>query len=79
MTGRALRRFWTEWQKLAADIGDFQARLVLTVFYWTVMLPFGLLVRLVLRPMQTRPVPGAIRWLPRATPVPGLPGVQRQY
>jgi hypothetical protein len=54
MTGRALRRFWTEWQKLAADIGDFQARLVLTVFYWTVMLPFGLLVRLVLRPMRTR-------------------------
>ncbi len=40
------RRAWDRWLKIAGVIGDFQARLVLSVFYFLIVLPFGLAVRL---------------------------------
>lgn len=37
-----LKRFWAAWKKLALVIANFVARVVLTVFYFTIMLPFAL-------------------------------------
>ena len=37
---------WQAWKRLAHKIGNFQARVLLTIIYATVVLPFGLLVRL---------------------------------
>ncbi|MFQ5420664.1 MAG: hypothetical protein ACE5FD_19585 [Anaerolineae bacterium] len=41
-----LKRFWEAWKKFGHLMGDIIGRLVLTIFYFTIFLPFGLLVRL---------------------------------
>lgn len=40
-----LKRLWTAWKKIAHAIGNFQARILLTVIYAVLILPFGLIVR----------------------------------
>lgn len=49
-----LKRFWSAWKKLGQFIGDWLARIVLTVFYFTIFLPFGLGVRLFSDPLKIR-------------------------
>ena len=46
-----LKRLWDGWMKIATIFGDFMGRLILTVLYFTVVLPFGLGVRLLRDPM----------------------------
>ena len=41
-----LRRFWHWWLRTAEVIGNFQSRVVLTLFYALIVMPFGLAVRL---------------------------------
>ena len=41
---KALKRLWEGWKKIAHKIGNFQARVLLTVFYAVLVLPFGSLV-----------------------------------
>ena len=39
------KKLWEGWKKIAHAIGDFQARVLLTVIYSVLIMPFGLLVR----------------------------------
>lgn len=43
---KLLRKFWSGWKRFGQLMGDFIGRLVLTVFYFTIFLPFGLGTRL---------------------------------
>jgi hypothetical protein len=54
-----LKRLWEIWKQVAHAIGDFQARVLLTVIYGVLVLPFGLLVRLFADPLQTKHRPTA--------------------
>jgi hypothetical protein len=38
-------KLWEGWKKIAHAIGNFQARVLLTVIYSILILPFGLVVR----------------------------------
>ena len=40
-----LRRLWEGWKRVGRKIGDFQARVLLTFFYFVVLAPFALAVR----------------------------------
>ncbi len=40
-----LRELWAAWKRVARKIGDFQARVLLTIFYFVLLAPFALLVR----------------------------------
>ena len=40
-----MKKLWENWKKLAKKIGDFQARLILTVLYFVLVAPFALVVR----------------------------------
>lgn len=40
------RKVWEWWKRVALKIGSFQARLILTIFYYVLLAPFSLLVRL---------------------------------
>ena len=40
-----LKRLWVGWKKVARKIGDFQARLILAVFYFIILGPISLVVR----------------------------------
>jgi hypothetical protein len=52
-----LKRLWEGWKRVARVIGDFQARVILTVFYAVLVLPFGLAVRLFGDPLHIRRQP----------------------
>lgn len=62
-----LRVAWQKWKRIARATGTFQARLLLTIFYAIIVLPFGVFVRLFSDPLRIRHRP--TRWLelPRET------------
>jgi len=61
-----LRKIWAGWKRVGQFIGDFIARLVLTAFYFTIFLPFGLGVRLLGDPLGIK-AKGKVHWLDRST------------
>ena len=62
-----LRRIWHTWKKVGQAIGDFLARVVLTVFYFTVFLPFGLGARLFSDTLSLKEFGKMPKWLERKT------------
>jgi hypothetical protein len=39
------RELWAAWKRIARKIGDFQARVLLTIFYFVLLAPFAVIVR----------------------------------
>jgi hypothetical protein len=62
----ALRKGWHAWKRIGQFMGDLLGRLVLTVFYFTLFMPFGLGVRLLGDPLAIRPNVRA-KWVERTT------------
>ena len=62
----ALQKVWHAWKRIGQFIGDLIGRLVLTVFYFTLFMPFGLGVRFFGDPLAIGPLSRA-RWLERRT------------
>jgi hypothetical protein len=56
-----LKSFWAAWSRLAKKIGNVQARVLLTVMYAVVLLPFGVMVRLFSDPLRVKNRP--TEWL----------------
>ncbi|MCA9869797.1 MAG: hypothetical protein H6649_09155 [Caldilineae bacterium] len=74
-----LRKLWNRWMVLARKIGKFQSRILLTFFYFVIVLPFGLAVRLLADPLHIRRHRSAeTAWLPRETHDKELADAQRQ-
>lgn len=61
-----LRKIWHGWKKFGQFIGDFIGRVVLTIFYFTLFVPFALGVRLLKDPLALHVV-GEPKWLERKT------------
>lgn len=59
-----LKRFWEAWKRLAHRIGDFQARVLLTILYVVLVLPFGVAIRLFADPLRIKHRPA--EWLKRS-------------
>jgi hypothetical protein len=62
----ALRKLWQAWKRIGQFIGDMFGRLVLTVFYFTLFMPFGLGVRFFGDPLAIRPS-SRTKWVERKT------------
>ena len=61
-----LRAVWQMWKKVGQFIGDFIACIVLTIFYFTIFIPFGLIVRLFNDPLRMKDKLGGV-WIERTT------------
>jgi hypothetical protein len=55
------KRLWEGWKRLAHRIGNFQARVLLTLLYAILVFPFGVVVRLLADPLRIKHRPEA--WL----------------
>src|SRR5258707_125112 len=42
---KLLRSFWEVWKRFGKKVGDLQARILLTLFYFVILAPFGLGMR----------------------------------
>ena len=56
-----LKRAWGAWKRIAHKIGNFQARVLLTIFYAVVVFPFGVAARLFSDPLRIKHPPSL--WL----------------
>jgi hypothetical protein len=63
---RVFDRAWNGWKRIGQIIGDFIGRLVLTIFYFTLFMPFGLGVRIWGDPLDVMSSK-KVHWLPRST------------
>jgi hypothetical protein len=59
-----LKSLWKSWVRVAQWIGNFQARVLLTILYAVVLLPFGICLRLFADPLRTKEPPA--KWLSRS-------------
>lgn len=62
----ALRKVWHAWKQFGQFMGDLIGRVVLTLFYFTLFMPFGLGVQFFGDPLGIRSH-GQPKWLERKT------------
>jgi hypothetical protein len=70
------KRAQRTWKRVAHAIGNFQARILLTVFYSIVVFPFGIVARLFSDPLRIKRSP--TQWLDRAEETQDLRWAKRQ-
>ena len=73
-----VKNFWHHWKEFGQFLGNWLGRVVLTIFYFTVFVPFGLGVRLFADPLQIKKQPDEF-WRPRPTGDQKLEDVLRQF
>jgi hypothetical protein len=59
-----LRKLWERWKVVAQKIGDVQSRLLLCIFYFVVLAPFGIGVRILSDRLHLRQQSHS-HWLPK--------------
>jgi hypothetical protein len=63
--GGVLRRTWDWWKTFGREVGNYQGRLLFAFFYFIVVTPFGIGVRLFSDPLKVNPRPRMTRWSER--------------
>ena len=71
------QRIWSAQKKFGQAIGDIVARVVLTVFYFSIFVPFG--VGVFSDPLQLKPPVAGVSWQPRGDADASLEAGRRQY
>ena len=72
-----LKELWQGWTKIAKKIGDFQARLILTLFYFIFIIPIGLIARMFADPLAMKN--STVHWETRASSPTRLEDARRQF
>ncbi len=63
---RPLRRAWDWWKVFAVEIGNYQGRMLFAFFYFVIVTPFGIGVRLFSDPLKVKQALRATNWLERS-------------
>jgi hypothetical protein len=74
---KQLKELWQRWQKVAKKIGDFQARLILSLFYFIIVLPVGLIARVFADPLGLKKT--AARWDAKQSSPARIEDARRQF
>lgn len=70
---------WSRWRAMSQKAADVQARVLLTVFYYTMMLPFGLVFGLMKDPLRIKQRPTGSYWMERKPVSETLADARRQF
>ena len=74
-----ITRFWRRWKALAGAIGDFQARLLLTLCYFVLLAPYAAILSKFADSLDLRSKPAISAWLKRGAVPPDMRTARRQY
>jgi len=74
--GLGLKNVWAAWTRLMHIIANFQARVLLTLIYSILVLPFGLAIRLFADPLRIKTRPS--QWLDHPDEVQDMQWARRQ-
>jgi hypothetical protein len=72
-----LKDLWQRWVKVSKKIGDFQARLLLSLFFLVMVLPLGMVVRLFSDPLGLKKT--SPDWTSKQNSPPRLEDARRQF
>ena len=72
-----LKQLWKKWRAFGKVMGDFVARVFMTVFYFTVATPFGIGVRIFKDPLHLKSK--QVGWLPREAKPDTIEDARRLY
>jgi hypothetical protein len=70
------KAIWKAWTRIAHIIGNFQARVLLTILYVVLVLPFGVIVRLFADPLRIKKRPE--KWLAETAEAYDMQWAQKQ-
>ncbi len=73
-----LAKAWARWKVIASLIGNFQARLILLIFYFMIVPPFALIVKLLKDPLMLRSPSGKSLWVEGPAADSSLQAARRQ-
>lgn len=74
-----LAKLWKLWKQFGQLLGDLMARLVLTLFYFTLFAPFALIVRLFQDPLRLKASHEVSHWQKREMAEPNLNEARRSF
>lgn len=74
-----LGRIWTRWKAIGQRIGDFQARVILTVLYFLLLGPPALIIKLLRDPLKLRRPPHESAWIPGPEEPVSMESARRQF
>ena len=74
-----LKRIWGRWKAIATEIGNFQARLILSLLYFVVVTPFGLAVRFLSDPLRIKHRREVTHWQAKEMPDSTLDRARSQF
>src|SRR5262245_3870529 len=69
---------WQRWKKIARAVGVVQTRLLMVTFYFLVVLPLGLFMRMRGDPLHLKPTAGS-NWTPHRSEKASLESARRQF
>lgn len=73
-----LRTAWERWMKIARAIGVVQTRILMIVFYFVLVLPLGLVMRMRGDPLHLK-APQGSNWTPHRDQAANLETARRQF
>jgi hypothetical protein len=76
---RGFKGLWERWKAFGVRMGNYQSRLLLALFYFPVVIPFGIVVRLSKDPFKRKVHQVGSRWVPRSKCDHDLESIQRQF
>ena len=74
-----LKKLWRGWMRFGHFMGDIVGRVVMTVFYFTLLLPFGVIITLFGDPLDMKHKDTAPLWHARTTGDRNLEEARRQF
>ena len=73
-----LKKTWEKWKKIAHRIGVFQSKILLSILYVTIVLPFSIAMRIFFDPLRLKPDNSSTYWLKRTVEKDSLEEARRQ-
>ena len=79
MSETLARRAWERWKVIAKKIGNFQSRVLLTLFYLLIIPFFAIIVKVFKDPLRLHAPKGGSYWRERTTLHPTEQTARRQF
>ncbi len=74
-----LRQLWERWKAFAAEMGNYQSRMLLAFFYLIVVAPFGIPMRLASDPLRIKPTNEITFWVDIPVADKSLDAARKQF
>lgn len=73
-----IKTLWNKWKKIAHRIGVFQSRVILSVFYFTILLPVGIVFSFFKDSLNIKR-PSSSNWVTKIKQADTLEEMREQY